>query len=219
MIAIKWKVRLLFSCEVAGAPSSDPGLEKHGCHAMILASWSCHDDGMAAMFLSMVVMMHIMIMVWLLCFLWILSRSWFDHHVFNLFPRKWLFVNVFSTNCCHIPLYCTLDWPQRKLRLKTAESCFPWFRPWSWYDHHVFHVFFRQKIGLFVNVFSKQLLSYTIIWQTWLALEEFKSPKWRVSKVKRSLLQKDLEFSSVITKQQVPIKQQFQYNIHITAYI
>ena len=38
------------------------------------------------------------------------------------------------------------------------------------------------------------------------------------NKIKRSLLQKDLEFSSVITNQQVLVKQQLQYNIHSRAF-
>ena len=46
-------------------------------------------------------------------------------------------------------------------------------------------------------------------------LEEFTPPNWRFRKIKRRLLQKDLEFYLVITKQQVPIKQQFQYNIQV----
>ena len=33
-------------------------------------------------------------------------------------------------------------------------------------------------------------------------LEEFNDPEWRVSKIKRRLLQKDLAFSSGLTKQQ-----------------
>ena len=44
------------------------------------------------------------------------------------------------------------------------------------------------------------------------------APNWRVSKIKRRLLYKDSELSSVITKQQVLIKQKFQYNIHSTAF-
>ena len=44
-----------------------PGLEKNGCHAMILP-WSCHDDGITVMFFGMVVMIHAMITVWLPCF-------------------------------------------------------------------------------------------------------------------------------------------------------
>ena len=43
------------------------------------------------------------------------------------------------------------------------------------------------------------------------------APNWQVSKTKRKLLQRDFEFSSVITIQQVFIKQHVQYNIHITA--
>ena len=43
-------------------------------------------------------------------------------------------------------------------------------------------------------------------------------PNWRVSKIKRRLLQKDFEFSSVITEQQGLFKQQFQYILHITAF-
>ena len=50
---------------------------------------------------------------------------------------------------------------------------------------------------------------YHIIWHTRLALEEFTAPKWRVSKRQRRLLQTDVEFSSIIIKQQGPIKQQF----------
>ena len=42
--------------------------------------------------------------------------------------------------------------------------------------------------------------------------------KWRISKIKQRLLQNDLEFSSLLTKQQVLVKQQFQYNIQITAF-
>ena len=84
-----------------------PGLEKHGCHAMILPwsyhnhgetwSWSCHDKGMATMFLAMVVMIHSVIMVWLPCFLWLLPWSWYDHHVFHvIFWKKKDFLSMFS---------------------------------------------------------------------------------------------------------------------------
>ena len=64
-----------------------PGLEKHGCHAMIIHdhgetwSWSCQEDGIAAMFLGMVFMIHGMIMVWLPCLPWFIQSSWHDHHV------------------------------------------------------------------------------------------------------------------------------------------
>ena len=143
-----------------------PRSEKHGCHAMILPwsyrdhgekwSWSCHDDGMAAMFLDMVIMIHGMIMIWLPCFPWFIPWSWYYNHVFHVFfwRKTGLFVNIFSYSCCHIPLYGTLDW----------------------------------------------------LLNSW------------VSIIKRRLLQKELEFSSFITKQQVLIKRQFQYNIHITAF-
>ena len=70
-----------------------PGLEKHGCHGMILPwsyhdhgetwSWSCHDNGMAAMFLSMVAMILGMIMVWLPSFPW----SWYIN-VLSMFSQK-----------------------------------------------------------------------------------------------------------------------------------
>ena len=40
----------------------------------------------------------------------------------------------------------------------------------------------------------------------------------RVNKTEQSILQVVLETSSVITKQQVLITQQFQYNIHIIAF-
>ena len=48
-----------------------PGLEEHGCHAMILLTsyhdrwetkvWSGHDNGMAVMFFDIVAMLHGMI--------------------------------------------------------------------------------------------------------------------------------------------------------------
>ena len=50
------------------------------------------------------------------------------------------------------------------------------------------------------------------------ALEEFTPPNWRVSKIKRRLLQKDFEFSSELIKQQVLIQQEFQYNTNIAAF-
>ena len=62
-----------------------------------------------------------------------------------------------------------------------------WFMVWSWYDYRVSHVF--------------------LVLKKWIVC--------RIDKIKRRLLQKDLVFSSVITKQQVLIKQQFQCNIHV----
>ena len=126
----KYQIFIFVDCPVKKLP----GLEKHGCHAMILSwsyhdhgetySWSCHNDGMAAMFLGMVVMIHGMIMLW---------SSWF--------------------------------------------LCF--------------------------FILSKKLRPYAILWHTWLSLEGFTPPNWRVGKIKGRLLQTDLEFSSVITKQQL----------------
>ena len=70
----------------------------------------------------------------------------------------------------------------------------------------------------YVSMFSQIVAAITIIWHIELALELFIPPYWQVSKIKRRIFYKDLEFSSVITTQQVLIKQQFQYNIHITAF-
>ena len=66
----------------------------------------------------------------------------------------------------------------------------------------------------------KKLKPYAIKRHTILALEELIRPKWRVRKLKGRLLHFFLrnEISSVLTKQQVLIKQQFQSNIHMTAF-
>ena len=46
---------------------------------------------------------------------WLVRQdSWHDHGMIIMFsmffiPKNGLFFNVFSNNCCHIPLYCTLD--------------------------------------------------------------------------------------------------------------
>ena len=58
-----WSLDFYYWCHyVSLIPATYPGWEKHGCHAMSLPwsyhghgetwSWSCHDDGMAAMFLD-----------------------------------------------------------------------------------------------------------------------------------------------------------------------
>ena len=122
LVALKlhrsWAAFFLNSCFVR------LGLEEHGCHGMILPwsyhdhgetwSCSCHDNGMAALFLCMVVMIH-GIMAW----------SWYDYHgfhdsfhahgmiiMFGMFFWKIneLFVNSFSNSWCHVPLNGTLDW-------------------------------------------------------------------------------------------------------------
>ena len=70
-------------------------------------SWSCHDDGMAAIFLGMVVMIHGMLMVWSPCF----QVSW-KNGTFKFFQ-------IYSW---HNPLYGTLKWPWLNLCLQTWES-------------------------------------------------------------------------------------------------
>ena len=84
------------------------GLEKHGCYGMILPWsyhdhgetwwWSCHDNGIAAMFFRMIVMIHGMIMVWLPCFPWFIPWSWFNHHVLHVFfsEKKWIICHYSS---------------------------------------------------------------------------------------------------------------------------
>ena len=94
-----------------------PGLEKHGCHAMILPwsyhdhgetwLWSCHDDG-HAFWHGHHDSRHDHGMITMFCK--IHTWSWCDHHVFPVFflKKNGLFVNVFSNSCCHIPLLAHL---------------------------------------------------------------------------------------------------------------
>ena len=51
-------------------------------------SWSYLDDGMAAMFLGVVVMIQGMIMLWLPCFLWFITWSCYNNHFFHVFWVK-----------------------------------------------------------------------------------------------------------------------------------
>ena len=151
--------------------SGYPRLEKHGCRDMILPwsyhdhgetwSWSCHDNGMAAMFLSMDGMIHGMIMVWL--------------------------------------------------------PCFPWFIPWSWYDHYVLHVFLRKKLNV-LSIFSQTV---RVIYHYMAHLTSFRGIyASKVASQQNWTKNTPGNFGvfSVITKKQVLITQQFQYNIHITAF-
>ena len=79
------------------------------------------------------------------------------------------------------------------------------------------YMLFLKKKELFVN-FSQIVAA---IYHNMEHLTGFKgmyASKWRISKFKRRLIQKDFEFSSVVTIQQVLFKQQFQYSINISAF-
>ena len=119
--------------------------------------------------------------------------------------------------------------------MTTWRPCFlawsPWFMAWSWHYYHVFHdsyhdhgmiimfyMFFFEKNRMLCQCFLKLIVSYSIICPTWLPLQKFTPLRWRGSKTEQTILLVIIEFSSVITKQQVLITQQFQCNINITAF-
>ena len=89
-------------CHTLWVPSYQTGLEKYGCHAMVLPwscydhgetwSWSCYDGSMAAIFFDIFAMNHGIIMVWLPYSPWFIPWSWYDHHVFHDF---WIVLSIF----------------------------------------------------------------------------------------------------------------------------
>ena len=88
---------------------------------------------------------------------------------------------------------------------------FPWLIPWSWYEHHIFNVICKIRILCFPNSCCHLQLYGTFDWS-----EEIWRPACWDSKIERKLLQKGIEYFSVITIQQVIIYQYFENNISIT---
>ena len=109
-----------------------------GWKNMAAMPWSCHDH---TMIMAKHGHDHAMMTPWRPCFLpcssWFIAWSWHDYHVFHdsyhdhgmiimlsmfFFLKNGLFVNVCSNSCCRIPLYGTIGWLYRNLRLPTGES-------------------------------------------------------------------------------------------------
>ena len=89
----------------------------------------------------------------------------------------------------------------------------------SYHDYHVLHVLFSKKNKVdCLSMFSEIVATKYHYMAHLTGSGVIDASKVSSQQTIRRLLQKDLEFFSVITKQEILIKQQFHYNRHITAF-